>query len=263
MRMSPFELDYSLPCEDELWFAESVGDWREVYLKRKHDEDARGSHNYLALLKKFWNHAPAIFSTIQAETGQVGTELHGMHKASGEGQSHGKAPAFAFSRGSRIVMYGVLAIAWDIRQRSDTRLFHFVERHQSFRGKAPPKGEWTSTELSSHVEKSVEDWVSWWTSGIISLSLKHVAYTWRNCPCMFRLAPILYEIGPHNLQIMSGRECFEGRRVKTSEYLSSRRKIKQWVKEESALNGVAGEFLQPLHFQSHAALLRQSSHTKV
>jgi hypothetical protein len=249
MRMSPFELDYNLPCGDELWFAESVEEWKDLILQEKQEEEAHGSHHYLTMLKIFWNRAPRVsFTSGPAHAGQVSVAVNSIHNILEQSHPQGKTPLFAFSRGSRIIMYGILAIAWDIRHRSDTDFCRFVQRHKNYRDKLLSKSDWTSTELSSHIEKSVEEWVSWWTSQVLSLSLKHVAYTWRNCPCMFRLAHTLYEIGSLDLQIISGREIIEGKKVKTSEYLSSRRRIKQWVRQNSALNGTSCMYLPRLLF---------------
>ncbi|KAI1618955.1 hypothetical protein EDD36DRAFT_414611 [Exophiala viscosa] len=206
LRFSPFELNFVPPCEDELWYAQSADEWHEIQQQANADDRRGDEDNYLRLLKHFWNHAPS----------------------------------YPFSNGaiSTLDQDTTWTVAWDIRRQSNTNLSPFRLKARRRAGGNSSSSDWVPVELSSHVQKSFEEWISWWTSQTLTLSIKHVALTWRNCTCMFRLAHALYEVGSFDFQIISGRAMIEGRTIRASEYLASQRRFKQWVKQDNSLHAV-------------------------
>jgi hypothetical protein len=223
LRSSPFKLNFIPPCEDELWYASTPEHWQTLLQDADSTRWTDKDHNFLNLLKHFWKHAPSY-----AITRTVGGATHPQ-------EADTMFPVFSFSRTSRLILYGIIAVAWDLRRRGDTKL-------APFRTEAGPRrvGGSTATDLSNHIHESFQDWISWWTSQTISLSLKHVALTWRNCVCLFRLAHTLYEIGSTDLRIAAGLQVIEGRVVKSSDYATSIQRVKKLLRNDSALYGVLG-----------------------
>lgn len=236
LRFSAFKLNFVPPCEDELWYATSSEAWSAL---RQDAESSRWNpkdHNFLNMLRHFWKNAPDYPLTSRSSS----SSAEPLYK------TDTMFPAFAFSRVSRMILYGILALAWDLRRRRDTRLLPFQPAAR------PRRGEDLSTvDLSTHVHNSFQEWISWWTSQTLSLSLKHVALTWRNCVCMFRLAHILYEIGSADLQIVAGRKTIEGRRVKHGEFLASTIRVKKMLQNDGALHSVLGASQPPRRRLTH------------
>ena len=111
--LSPFILNIQLPESDDSWFAPDLASWSR----------SQGSINtspplFLTILKAFWDS-----STI-------------------------KAAPNTFPRGSKVLMYGILAIAYDLRRRNDN----------SFSTKSAHNLD----VLATKVNKSIATWLSWW-----------------------------------------------------------------------------------------------------
>jgi len=186
--MSPFQLNLELPCCDKAWWANSVEEWRDALA-----EESQGSQRFLPVLKQFWN------------------------------SSARNQPPYSYPRDSKVVMYGIISIASEMRRREDNS-FSLTPKENLF-------------SLSSRVQKSFEGWVAWWGSNLINLGLETFSF-WRNCCCMFKVAHTLYEVGAVDLQMIAGKEVIEGVRRRPPDYARSQRKIRRWVKQEYALVGV-------------------------
>jgi hypothetical protein len=164
-------------------------------MRMKHDR-LTGCPRFLAVIKRFWNSSTK--------------------------------PQFPLPcpRTSRIIMYGIVSIACEMRLRDDNQ----------FSGKTRD----AILSLNSRVRKSFESWLTWFAT---AKNFRFDVVPWkRNCPCMFRLAHTLYEITSVDLQTVAGKEVIEGRRVRPSDYTKSKRKVKTWVKEERALIGLSCMF---------------------
>jgi hypothetical protein len=226
LRFSPFKLNFIPPCEDELWYAATPDAWKFLLRDADSSRWTDRDHNFLSMLKYFWKHAPSYDP--------------GPYPENSAGRSRIKDadtwfPAFAFSRTSRLILYGIIAIAWDLRRRGDTKLLPFRPDIEARRA-----GESATNKISTRVHNSFQEWTSWWASQTLSLSLKHAALTWRNCVCLFRLAHTLFVLGSADLQVVTGRPMVEGRKVKRNEYLVSTIRAKKFVESEGALHGVLG-----------------------
>lgn len=187
--MSAFELNIELPSSENVWFSPTFEKWKECIA-----EIQQRSQRFLPVLKQFWNCS-----------------------------SWNQLP-FSYPRDSKVVMYGILSIASEMRHREDN----------SF--SLTPKDSLSS--LSSRVQKSFEGWVGWWGSNLINRELG-TFFSWRNCSCLFKLAHTLYEIGPVDLQMIAGKEIIEGRRMRPPNYAKSQRRMRKWVKQGYALVGVS------------------------
>lgn len=164
LRFSPFKLNFIPPCEDELWYASTPDAWRTLLRDADSSRWTDRDHNFLSMLKHFWKHAPNYEPSSYS-----GSSTDGARAKDAETMF----PAFAFSRTSRMILYGIIAVAWDLRRRGDTRLLPFRPDVECRRA-----GDFSASNLSTHVQTSFQEWISWWASQTLSLSLKHVALTW-------------------------------------------------------------------------------------
>ena len=160
-------------------------------------EEEQGPQRFLPVLKQFWNSS-----------------------------ARNQLP-YSYPRDSKIVMYGIISIASEMRRREDNS-FSLTPKESLF-------------SLSSRMQKSFEGWVGWWGSNLINLSLEAFSF-WRNCCCMFKVAHTLYEVGAVDLQMLAGKEVIDGVRIRPPDYAKSQRKIRRWVKQEYTLVGVSCEF---------------------
>lgn len=188
MSMSPFELHLQLPYSEDAWCSDNVTEWVTAIRKK-----SKPPVLFLTMLKQFWNSSYSTHRLPQACPGD-----------------------------SKVVLYGIMSIACDMRRRDDNTF------------SARPKDSLSS--LNAKVLKSFESWVMWWDRYRAPMDLE--IYLWRNCTCMLRLAYTLYEIGPVELQAAAGRDNVEGKRIGTADYARAKRKIRAWAKEERSMLAV-------------------------
>jgi hypothetical protein len=243
MCMSPFELNLELPCSEEAWIAEDVDTWLHALSENERHGQASGQQRFLSVLKQFWNQAAASSLAADNRADSKSGNSHRTNSASHRNsrqqqqQSQQQLLSFSYLRDSRIVMYGVMSIAWEMRRRYDNNSSAASTLGTS--GGPRMSTPATTTTLSSRVQNSFEGWVAWWGSHVISISLEKARCNWRSCSCMFQMAHNLYEVGPRDLQMLAGKEISDGKRSRSSDYLRSNRKIRKWVKQEYSLVGVS------------------------
>lgn len=126
-------------------------------------------------------------------------------------------------RGSKIIMYGLVSIAHELSRREDNSL--------------SSRSNLSLLSLGRTVKQSLDQWEASWGKMTVRRGLQ--SYAWRNCTCVLRLSHTLYEIGPVDLQTVAGKEIIEGKRRGAADYAHSRRKIRQWAKQDRALLGVS------------------------
>jgi hypothetical protein len=197
--MTPLELNLAVPASDPVWFAEACERWIAALKNPQSSDSSPEPPRFLNMLKRFWN------SSTSQQLPLLGP------------------------RGSRIIMYGIMSIACEMRLRDDN----------AFAGKTRNG----TSSLGLQVRKSFEAWMAWLTlgkdfivNGIAVPDLKG------NCRCMFRLAHTLYEITSIDLQTVAGKDIIEGKRIRASDYNRSKRKVRIWAKEERALVGLSCKF---------------------
>lgn len=194
MFLSPFSINLHLPENDDIWFAPTLEKWLQVQASI-----SSSPPKFLAILNTFWN------SSIIRPTPST------------------------FPRGCKVLMYGILGIAYDLRRRDD----------RSF---SETSSMYSLETLGVRVRKSFEKWLQWWdeTHNHTHMETIHI---WRNCPCVFRLGHTLYEVGANEWRTVAGVDVVDGRRIGSRDYISAKRKIKAWSQQVRARVGLACKLL--------------------
>lgn len=190
--LSPFSLNLQLPESDDAWFAPTLEQWWRV-----RESLPTSPPQFLSILKSFWN-SSNIMPTPST-----------------------------FPRGCKVLMYGILAIAYDMRRRDDNS---FSE-----------KSLYSLESLGTRVGKSFEKWLLWWNQTYNHPHMETI-HLWRNCACIFRLGHTLYEVGTSEWRIMAGNDNIDGKRIGSKEYTRAKRKIKAWTKQDRAHVGLASQY---------------------
>lgn len=190
--LSPFYLTLRLPEGDEAWFCPSL----ETWLRRARPAELE-MPDFLSALKLFWN-----------------------------SQTITKAPR-TLPRAVKLLMYGILALAHDMKHRNDN----------SFSSRTA----YTSEALGSRVSRSFQTWLQWWDQTCHQPHLETI-YLWRNCACAFRLGHTLYEVNASDWRILVGVDSIDGRRVASAEYGRAKRNIRNWARSERAGLGLRSEW---------------------
>ncbi|KAL4724521.1 hypothetical protein ACLX1H_007962 [Fusarium chlamydosporum] len=180
-----------IPTSDDAWFCPSYDTWlphSQLITVQAPD--------FLPALKSFWN------SSIIKHTPST------------------------FPRAVKWLMYGILAVAHDMKHRND----------KSFSNKIA----YTSEALGSRVSKSFQQWLQWWEETSQQPQMETV-HLWRNCACMFRLGHTLFEVGASEWRILAGVDLIESKRVVASEYARTKRNIKAWSTSERSKVGVSSK----------------------
>ncbi|RDW56660.1 hypothetical protein BP6252_14073 [Coleophoma cylindrospora] len=187
--LNPFSLKSRLPESDDVWFAPTLDRWAHT----------KGSiptqtPEFLSILRSFWN-----TSVI-------------------------KPTPYTFPIGCKVLMYGILAIAYDLRRRDDN----------SFSAKTL----YSLESVGGRVHKSFEKWLQWWEQTYNHPQMESI-HLWRNCACVFRLAHTLYEASASEWQIVAGADTIDGKSITAVDYMRAKRKIKVWAKQSRATTGLA------------------------
>lgn len=189
--LHPFSLNSRLPESDDAWFAPTLSRWVQL-----HETLPTPTPEFLPILRRFWN-TSAI-----------------------------KPTPYTFPRGCKVLMYGILAIAYDLRRRDDN----------SFSAKTL----YSLDSIGGRVHKSFEKWLQWWEQTYNHPQMETI-HLWRNCACVFRLGHTLYEVGASEWRIIAGVDIIDGKCIKAVDYMRAKRKIKLWVKQDRAMTGLARE----------------------
>ncbi|RDW56975.1 hypothetical protein BP5796_13042 [Coleophoma crateriformis] len=186
--LNPFSLKSRLPESDDVWFAPTLDKWAQTQRSIPTQ-----TPEFLSILRSFWN-----TSVI-------------------------KPTPYTFPIGCKVLMYGILAIAYDLRRRDDN----------SFSAKTL----YSLESVGGRVHKSFDKWLQWWEQTYNQPQMESI-HLWRNCACVFRLAHTLYEASASEWQILAGADTIDGKSITAVDYMRAKRKIKAWAKQSRATTGL-------------------------
>ena len=119
---------------------------------------------------------------------------------------------------ARVILHGVVSIASETWRR----------HRDAFTSK--PSDDVHS--LSARIISSFENWMIWWNGDAKRFYVEK--FNWRTCPCFYRLAHTLCELGSADLQIAAGATEIEGRRIRPDDFAKAKRRAASWAATEAA-----------------------------
>lgn len=236
--MSAFELRSNLPCDQQLWEANSAELWQR--LRKQHQQQQPQGNGRT----KGTNNPPLFLSLIKAYLTPGGPPQ----------------PRNLNALSRVLILHGLMSISWDMKRRDQTSLGMVGGGCASSPNKPPPIGDWKTRMASSydawkaHFDAYCDGYLSLFCAEPASKAdrgLRADLVAWRTAhAAIHHAAHALLHAEFLDLQIFAGARHILGRPVARADYARSARVVKAWANASGE-----ADRLRAARAARHAAML--------